>query len=267
MARASVNGVSIEYEVHGCGEPLLVVPAFSFSKNSWKNQIPALSKDFRVIILSQRGHGDSGMPQGDENYAPSAFVSDLHGLLETLNIRERVIIIGHSMGARVTMQYCLDHPERVRTAILVTPMTGSKPAGPAAGLFQDDRIREMEKLGWSGFLDKYAKLWFAPGAAAEFIKASTVDNYKIPDHAVISMVKMGLKNDLADRLSALKTPVLVLAGENDQRIPVEEQEKVNRLLANSWLKIIKGAGHMPQLENPRDLAGAILDFLSMVRRN
>lgn len=265
MARVSVNGVGIDYEVHGSGEPLLVIPAFSFSKNSWKNQIPGLAKGFRVIVISQRGHGDSDKPKGDENYSPSAFVNDIHILLEKLNIKERVIIIGHSMGSKVTMQFCLNYPDRVRAAILVTPLTGSKAVGPAVGLFRDDRVREMEKLGWRGYLDEYAKLWFAPHATPEFIKANTIDNYKIPDHAVISMVKMGIKHDLSDRISAINIPVLVLAGANDQRTPVEEQEKINRLLPNSWLRIINGAGHMPQIEKPEELSGAILDFLRIVR--
>jgi pimeloyl-ACP methyl ester carboxylesterase len=213
--------------------------------------------------MSHRGHGDSDKPPGEENYSVPIFADDIHTLLRKLDIEEKVIMMGHSMGGRITQQYCLSYPEEVKIAILFATLTGPKPTGPSKGPWLDDRIREIQVKGVKGFLDDFVKLWFAPGVDPQFVKANTADSYRVPEYAALGVLKSGLTFDLTDRISAINIPVLVIVGGSDQRTPVDESEKINRLLPNSWLKIIKGAGHMAQVEKTEEFNRTILDFLKM----
>lgn len=264
MAQALVNGIHIDYEMYGSGMPLLVIPGLGFSRNSWRDQIPDLSRRYKVVVMSQRGHGDSDKPHTEENYSLPNFVEDARLLLDHLGIKHKVILIGHSLGAKVVQLFCLTHPERVQAAILVTPLTGARPKGPAEGEFGEEQIREVQQMGWSAYMDYLQPLLFTPGTDPQFVKEHVRDCYKIPEYAYIAIVSKAMAYELEDSIAKITVPVLIIAGAGDQRIPVEEQEKMNRLLPNSWLKVIQGAGHMPQLEKPIETTRSILRFLMCV---
>ncbi len=214
--------------------------------------------------MSQRGHGASDKPHGEDSYSLPIFVEDARALLDNLGMEHKVVLIGHSMGAKVVQLFCLTYPERVRAAILVTPLTGARPKGPAEGEFGDEQVRQIQELGWAAYLDILHPILFASHTDPQFIKESVRDSYEIPDYAYIAMVKRAMSYELIDSITAIDIPVLIIAGDSDQRIPVEEQEKINRLLPNSWLKVIHGAGHMVQFEKPEETTRNILRFLVCV---
>ncbi|MFC1967367.1 alpha/beta fold hydrolase [Chloroflexota bacterium] len=262
MPKIEVNGVNIDCDVYGTGSPLVLVHGFSGSKDTWKNQIPEFSKYYQVIVMSHRGHGDSDKPLEEEYYSVPVIADDIHTLLKKLNIRGKVIILGHSFGSRVTIQYCLSYPEQIKAAILFGTKTNPAPSGPDKRLSFDNLIRDAQEKGIEKFFDDIAHLWFSPEADPEFVRANTVDSYKVPLHTVIGILKSGLAaNYTDDDISKLDMPTLVVVGESDKPTPLEDAEKINRLLPDSCLKIIKGAGHMAHVEKPEVFNRAVLNFL------
>jgi pimeloyl-ACP methyl ester carboxylesterase len=118
------TGIDLYYEVHGQGEPLVLIPATGFSAEVWQPyQVPGLSKDLRVIIFDQRGTGRSSTPKGV--YAIEQMAADTVALLNHLGI-EQAHILGHSMGGRIGLAMALDFPGRVKSLILAA--SGSGPA-------------------------------------------------------------------------------------------------------------------------------------------
>jgi pimeloyl-ACP methyl ester carboxylesterase len=107
------------------GAPLLLVHGFGADSHDWIWHIPVLSETHRVIAVDLRGHGYSSAPE--TGYRPEDLAYDLVRLLDLLGI-ERIVAIGHSMGAMVVSALALEHPDRVRALVCVDPAYGQPPA-------------------------------------------------------------------------------------------------------------------------------------------
>ncbi len=108
---ASINGLDMYYEVHGEGEPIVLLHgAYMTIENNWAAMIPTLAKDHQVIAVELQGHGrttDRDTPMTYENMA-----ADVAGLLDHLKI-EKTELFGYSMGGAAAVRFAIDYPERV----------------------------------------------------------------------------------------------------------------------------------------------------------
>src|SRR5579872_542650 len=115
---APVNGLKMYYEIHGSGEPVVLLHgAFMTITNNWTGWIDELSKTRKVIAVEMQGHGrtaDIEREFSDENLA-----DDVAGLLDSLRI-PRADLIGYSMGGGVAMQCAIRHPDRVRKVVVIS---------------------------------------------------------------------------------------------------------------------------------------------------
>jgi pimeloyl-ACP methyl ester carboxylesterase len=115
---APVNGLRMYYEVHGSGEPVVLLHgAFMTITNNWTGWIGELSKTRKVIAIEMQGHGrtaDTARDITDENLA-----DDVAALLEQLKI-PRADLIGYSMGGAVAMQCAIRHPDKVRKVVVIS---------------------------------------------------------------------------------------------------------------------------------------------------
>jgi len=112
-----VNGVELHYEIHGAGNPLVLIHGLGSSSRSWKYQVPEFSKYYRVITFDCRGHGDSEKPENPQDYSIDLYVQDLKDLLYELEI-VHVRLCGLSTGGNIAMQFTLDYPDKVKSLIL-----------------------------------------------------------------------------------------------------------------------------------------------------
>jgi pimeloyl-ACP methyl ester carboxylesterase len=119
MAYFDSNGVQIHFEEQGSGEAVVLVHGFaSRAEHSWAGDwIPTLARDYRVIALDCRGHGQSGKPHDPAAYAGETMGDDVIRLLDHLGIK-RALIMGYSMGGRIVTGLLISHPERLRAAVL-----------------------------------------------------------------------------------------------------------------------------------------------------
>jgi pimeloyl-ACP methyl ester carboxylesterase len=108
MAKARINGIDIHYEVHGEGEPLLLIQGLGHSSKFWFFQIPEFSKRFQTIVYDNRGIGDSDKP--DEPYSIAGEAVDAMGLLDHLKI-DRAHVLGVSRGGYIAQELAISHPE------------------------------------------------------------------------------------------------------------------------------------------------------------
>ena len=113
-----VPGVTLHYLEWGdsSAPPLVLVHGLSSSAAAWQRVVPAFTKDFRVIALDQRGHGDSSWVDADR-YDTDSYVADLEAFVDGLGL-QRFVLVGHSMGGHHTLAYTARHPERVRCAVV-----------------------------------------------------------------------------------------------------------------------------------------------------
>jgi pimeloyl-ACP methyl ester carboxylesterase len=126
-----VNDISLYYEMHGSGAPLVLIAGLGYASWLWWKQVPALSRHFTVITLDNRGVGQSDKP--DIPYSIPLYASDTVGLLSALGI-EQAAIFGVSMGGFIAQEIAMSYPQRVRALILgCTSFGGPRPSACARG--------------------------------------------------------------------------------------------------------------------------------------
>ena len=111
MSQVKVNDINLYYEKTGQGEPVLFIHGLGSSTGDWESQVKEFSKNYQVVALDLRGHGQSDKPAGP--YSMSLFASDTVGFLKALGIKS-AHIVGISLGGAVAFQLAIDTPHWLR---------------------------------------------------------------------------------------------------------------------------------------------------------
>ena len=123
------NGQELYYEIHGEGAPLVLIMGIGYDASLWGlYQVPALSKEFQVIVFDNRDVGRSSKANGPYTIADMA--DDVAGLMDGLQIK-RAHMLGISMGGMIALEFALRHPERVDKLILPSGTSAPRPGLPS----------------------------------------------------------------------------------------------------------------------------------------
>jgi pimeloyl-ACP methyl ester carboxylesterase len=135
------GGVRIHYVTLGNdgGEPVVLIHGFTGSSENWPQVFKVLNKDYRVIALDCRGHGQSDKPHDAAKYGLE-MIEDVVRLLDHLKIK-KAHVVGYSMGAGIALQLAVRHPERLRSAVL----GGNGMPAPGAGQFYNSIAESLEQ--------------------------------------------------------------------------------------------------------------------------
>src|SRR5688572_3683964 len=117
MAWAELSDVRCYYELHGEGEPLLLIPGLGGDCRAWDAVAPALANDFSLILIDNRGVGRSVARRKPQTLAD--YSCDIAELLDTLQV-DRVHVLGLSLGGIIAQRFAIDHPSRVDRLVLVS---------------------------------------------------------------------------------------------------------------------------------------------------
>lgn len=259
---ATVNGVSINYEIAGKGAPLVLIHGWSLDMRMWDPQVAELSRHFKVIRYDRRGFGQS---TGDEDLSWDA--ADLKALLDTLGVA-RAHIIAMSQGARVAFRFARDYPDRVASLVLhsaVPPSGFGIPWNGADKVPFDDYARIAQSEGLDEFRRKWAMhpLMQLP---PEQSKARALRSEMIRGYRGGRLLNAGKPSgpdrmDTMEDLSRLTVPVLVVIGEHDPPYI----DLVGRVLAyyihRARLSVIPGGWHLSNLTAPARYNAAVTAFL------
>jgi pimeloyl-ACP methyl ester carboxylesterase len=259
MPTVHVNGVRLYYETYGQGEALLLIAGIGYGTWLWAKQVPELSKYFSVITFDNRGVGRSDKP--DSEYTVSLLASDAYELLRALNV-ERAYILGISLGGFIAQQLALDHPEIVNKLILCSTSFG----GPNMILPKGEILQFMAFGAGKETFQRGLELAFSPEYLAknpEEIARITAPMRRNPQprYAYLRQFMAPLNFNSEPRLHELTMPVLVMAGEADRVVPVENSRLLAAKLPNARLVTFPNAGHLFVVERADEVNRIILDFL------
>jgi pimeloyl-ACP methyl ester carboxylesterase len=163
VPKASVNGFQLYYEIEGEGEPIVLIPGFASGREIWSRQIPALSRDFRVITFDPRGVSASDKPDGPLTIGLLA--DDLAHLLLVLHIH-KANVLGASFGGFVAQEFALKYPSMTGKLVLCCTSFGG-PNHVASGI----DLAATRELNSSQF---DAAVNFNAEARVERIRAATL---------------------------------------------------------------------------------------------
>src|SRR6266567_1513059 len=117
MPYVKVNDINMYYEIHGDGEPLVLIVGLATDISEWDAIIGWLAKKYKVLAFDNRGAGRTDKP--DAHYSIEMMANDTVGLMQTLGI-EQAHVLGISMGGRIALALALQHPKRVKKLVLVS---------------------------------------------------------------------------------------------------------------------------------------------------
>ncbi|HLH62615.1 MAG TPA: alpha/beta hydrolase [Ktedonobacteraceae bacterium] len=123
MPTVRVNDIDMYYEIHGAGEPLVLIAGLNSDHAMYRGVLPQLAAKYRVIAFDNRGVGQTDKP--DIPYSIEMMANDTAGLLQALDIT-RAHILGTSMGGRIAVALTLKHPDLVKSLILVSTVMTMK---------------------------------------------------------------------------------------------------------------------------------------------
>jgi pimeloyl-ACP methyl ester carboxylesterase len=266
MPTVKANGITIEYEGHGSGAPLLLIAGIGYDRWMWHRMIPGLAEDFRVIAFDNRGVGGSDKPPGP--YTAELLADDAAALLEALGV-EKAAIYGHSMGGFIAQALVLEHGQQVDKLILsATNFGGSRhiPSTPEAWRVLTDtggdpieRLRRGIAVSTaSGFSENHPEL------VEEWIGYRVAHPVQPAAYQAQLAIGLALVSDEASfdhKLHHIEAPTLILFGEHDEVVPPGNAALLAEQIPNSTIAILPGVGHFYPLEAPDAAVSAVARFL------
>jgi pimeloyl-ACP methyl ester carboxylesterase len=259
MPKIQVHGIQLYYEVHGQGDPLILIQGLGHTSNMWFKQVPTLAKEFQVIVFDNRGVGQSDKP--DSEYTVALFASDAFELLGALGVKQSHVL-GVSLGGFIAQQLILDHPAAVNKLILCSTSFG----GPNMVLPPGEVLQFMAFGAGKETFQYGLELALTP----EYLTKNSSEVAQLiapmrrnpqPRHAYLRQLMAPVGFNSEGRLQEIKSPVLVLAGEKDRVVPVENSRRLAAKLPNAQLITFPNAGHLFFIERAEEANKAIIDFL------
>jgi 3-oxoadipate enol-lactonase len=257
-----INGIDLYFTDSGTPsrKTIVFIHGFPFSHETWDRQVDLLEMDYRVIAYDLRGHGNSGI--GDGQYALEFFVDDLIGLLDHLKIG-RAVLCGLSIGGYIALRAVERSPERVEGLILCD--TQSEADSNEARLRRAATIRAVKTNGVNAYAEELVEALFAPQSitAKDEVVKKIIETIQSNSSLGIcgTLLALAGRTDTTASIPSVKVPTLILVGEHDKVTPPLASQKMHDKIPNSEFHIIPNAAHMSNLENPDEFDKYLLDFL------
>ncbi|MEE8469778.1 MAG: alpha/beta hydrolase [Dehalococcoidia bacterium] len=271
MPTVKIGDINMYYEIHGDGEPLVLIMGYGASSRWGIRHISALSQEYSVVLFDNRGTGQSDKP--DIPYTMEMMAGDVAGLLEAVGI-DAAHVYGISMGGMIALELALRHPEKVISLILGSTI----PGGPntimpdqegVTILFDMERKERLtpeeqarEELP---FLCSQQFIDTNPELMDELI--SNMLEFITPLHVYRRQGEAIREFNAYDRLHQIKAPTLIMAGTGDRLVPVDNAHILASRIPNNELVLFEGAQHVYSWEVEHDANKAVLDFLGQHRRS
>jgi len=265
-----VNDIKMYYEVTDFTNPwkepnaLVLVHGYISNARFWFQQVPLFCREFKVIIVDNRGYGRTTIPQ--KGFTVKTMANDLKVLLDKLKVNE-AYILGHCSGGCITQQFALDYPEKVKGLVLFA--TFSQPLDPPLDW---NSLKQMfTTVDLSQVAEQSAAMAFSPKVDKDLLQWVKNEMKKAaqPYAGEMSKVMLDFSEslftlDLTDQLRNIMAPTLVIVGKDDTTSPPKFSEIIHNNLPKSEMMLMSGL-HYCSLEYPNEFNKIVLEFLRKLK--
>jgi pimeloyl-ACP methyl ester carboxylesterase len=263
MPQVEVDGLTINYDVQGEGEPLLLIPYTSADHACYAFQLPAYTERFSCIAIDLPGSGESDKPAGP--YSTEAYADTVAGFLGAIGV-ERVHVAGVSLGATVGMHLAARHPGRMRSlslhsgwhvtdAYLHVVVEQWRTLASALPTVADVVLQGI--FPWCFTPEMYVDRPEFVDTLVEFVRGRPAQ----PVDAFLAQTDAVLAHDASAVLGEIDVPTLITVGARDLVCSTRFAEPINRGIAGSELVVFDHLSHAGLHEDPETFNRATLDFL------
>ena len=259
MPKVKLKDVDLYYRIEGKGEPLLLIHGLGGDHTSFEGPLKLhLLERFKIITMDLRGHGRSSRPRPE--YTTRLFARDVKRLMDTLRI-PAASVLGISMGGATAMCLAADYPSRVTRLVLVDTWAKCDEAAKACFLEWIEASWESRRV--------LQKIVLIRTATSEFLSANPefLDLFEETwpvnfAHAFRKSCMACISHDATGVLGKIKSPTLIMVGDRDILVPPRFAKQLSKGIKNSRLRIIRGGGHVPWLDNPQACIKHLAAFLA-----
>ena len=263
LLRTQVSGIHYRDEGSEEATVFVLLHGSGSSLHTWEPMVNALKDSFRLVSIDQHGHGLTGAhPESD--YSSKARVRAVLEVLDELNIQS-AIWVGNSMGGGVAWRAALMNPERVSGLVLIDPAGAQtdEPMKPYIGARIAQTWLGQQILPWATPRFLVASSLRESVADPDFATDEMIDRYwellRYPGNreAMVQTFIQPRESHLWHKLGTVRTPTLILWGEQDHIIPVSHAEAFAGRIEQSEVIVYPQAGHLPMEEMPQEVANDI----------
>jgi len=262
--------INLFFKDWGTGQPIVFSHGWPLSADAWESQMVFLADNgYRAIAHDRRGHGRSTQSSGGNDM--NTYADDLSTLIETLNLRD-IVLIGHSTGGGEITRYIGRHgTSRVAGAVLVDAVpplllkTPANPGGIPIEVF--DQIRAGIAADRSQYFKEFAIPFYGANRSGATVSQGVRDAFWLQAMAagarnVIQCVKAFSETDFAEDLKKFDVPTLIIHGDDDQIVPIDLGGRAAaKLVKNAMLKVYPGAPHGVADTHKQQLNDDLLTFV------
>jgi 3-oxoadipate enol-lactonase len=250
---------------HG-GDPVVLLHGLGSCAADWKWQIEALEERYRVIALDLPAHGHSGLsacpPRGPVRV--EAMATAVEALLGRL-AEGPVHVVGLSLGGCVALALALRAPARVRSLTLVNTFARLRPAGWRGAWRMLERLVLLGVAPIPVTAARVARNLFPRPEQRELREAAAARLGSNDKRAYLAAVRAITRFDVRRRLSEIRCPTLIVAGDADTTVAHASAEFLQRRIPHARLLVVSGSGHATPYDQPDLFNRLVLEFLSGVR--
>jgi pimeloyl-ACP methyl ester carboxylesterase len=245
------NGINIYYESFGSGRSLIFLHGAMGTGKVWKPYVPLLSNDFNLILPNARGHGLTENP--GKEIGLHLIADDIAGLIEALKL-EKPFLCGWSMGGDVSLDIAMRYPDRVRGLIV----------GGVTHRISEIYLASAQAMG----LERPGQVNFeqAEKNIPQLINLWKTEHVQSPSHwkELVTQLSFEMLNPTLpseDDLKRVRVPTLIVWGDRDQFLPIEDAVALYRLIPNAQLAVIPNADHFVSRTNVKLFAEFVKEFV------
>lgn len=262
----SFDGTKLFYSIEGKGKPLVFCYGLVCSSLHWTYQIEHFQATHKAIWFDYRGHQNSEVPKNLASLTLENIARDLGTVLDELNVQD-AILLGHSMGVNVVLEFYRQQPSRVAGMVLANG-TAQR---PLETLFRHNALQaafQLLRKVYRRSPELVRMLWktqrgnpiartlvslggFNPHLTPQADIELYIDQVANTDPSIlIQLIENYDSYDANAWLSTVHCPSLIIAGEQDRLIPLEQQELMHQLIPGSRLEVVRHGSHCPQMDLP-----------------
>jgi esterase len=261
----TVNGLRLHYLDWGSPDkpPFIMLHGISRVAHQFDHLAPVFMRDYHVIAIDMRGHGDSAWsPEGA--YLVEDYVKDLEAFADQLKLRG-LTLLGNSTGGRVVQVYAGLHPDRVSR--LISEDVGPERTNDIAAAFT--RQVRQEENGWASEQELLASLRKSNAKTPEGILESYAHfaSRKREDGRIVwkrdpNLAKGFVPTELWRFVREIECPAIYILGGASRIVPPETQAKLRETLPNVQIVVMPGLGHYPDQEATEEFVRIVQAFLA-----
>lgn len=251
----------IAFSVSGkkCGPPLIFLHALGADQRMWHECVELLKEEFTIVLIDLRGAGKSQIPP--RRWSLDDHASDVETVRASLGL-QNVVVVGCAVGALIAAIYAINYPQQIDGLVLSEPTV--KVSDDAHDVVRA-RASAVRSQGMQALVPAAIDMAFESLPRDHRYANYTEIFLSQPPEGYAQLAESIVGCDLSQHLPGLSMPALVVVGEHDRLFPPEMAQRVNQLLPNSKLVVMKHCAHFPPVQRPGEFARHVEAFLSSDR--